>query len=220
MENQELESLIKTTRVDFTRNVLSKSEAEKDPFRQFSKWLEEAFRSGNNFANAMVFSTVAEEGMPSSRVMLLRDISYGGFTFFTNYTSKKGQELDRNNKAALLFFWPELERQVRIQGSITTLPEKESDFYFMSRPFESQVGAWASEQSTTVKDREEIESRYIRLVKHYENGKVPRPAHWGGYVLIPQKFEFWQGRASRLHDRLQYSRGKNPDDWEIERLMP
>ena len=216
----DLNVAVRGTRKDFTRDALNESDVDRDPFLQFNAWLDQAFKSGNEMANAMVLSTADSEGMPSSRVMLLRDISNGGFTFFTNYQSRKARDLRQNAKAALLFFWPDLERQVRVQGEIQYLPERESDLYFKSRPFESRVGAWASAQSCVVGSREQLEHRFEKALALYKEREVPRPVNWGGYVLIPECFEFWQGRANRLHDRLQFRLDKRTGNWIMERLMP
>lgn len=217
-EKKSLNNVVRTIRHDFIKGRLSESTVSTDPFRQFGAWLEHTVNGGNELANAMVLSTVNSEGMPSSRVMLLRDVSHGGFTFFTNYSSHKGRDLVNNPKASLLFFWPEHERQVRVQGEVRLLPVQESDAYFSSRPFGSQVGAHASAQSSVISGRKELDDSYERTLDKYRNGYVPRPAHWGGYVLVPSLFEFWQGRASRLHDRLQYR--LQDGKWIIERLMP
>ncbi len=218
MEKEAFNSLVKSIRCDFVKGSLMENEVDADPLKQFSVWLDQAFRNGNSLANAMTLSTVDTEGMPSSRVMLLRDVSSGGFTFFTNYHSKKGKDLTKNNKASILFFWPELERQVRVQGLVSLLPEKESEDYFRSRPFESQVGAWVSQQSEVVEDRAEMDRVYERLSLMYKDRQVPKPPHWGGLVLVPLVIEFWQGRAGRLHDRLQYR--SDGGVWVMERLMP
>jgi pyridoxamine 5'-phosphate oxidase len=166
----------------------------------------------------MILSTVDKNLMPDSRVVLLRNVSLGGLTFYTNYESKKGQDISKNSNASVLFFWKELERQVRIQGRLSILPAKISDNNFESRPFESKVGACISTQSSVVKSRRTIDKLYENALKDYESQEVPRPEHWGGYVLIPITFEFWQGRSNRLHDRVQYV--LNDGKWSIQRLMP
>lgn len=215
----DLHTAVRATRNEFSGNQLLEKDVMKDPFEQFAVWLDAAFRAGNRLANAMVLSTVDASGWPSSRMMLLRDFSRKGFTFFTNYESNKASDLVGNPKASLLFFWGDFGRQVRIAGEVQKLPEKESDSYFASRPFESRVGAWASAQSRVVSDRTELDERYRQLLKQYQESQVPRPAYWGGYVLRPEKFEFWQGRANRLHDRILYQ--KDPKKgWFIVRLMP
>jgi pyridoxamine 5'-phosphate oxidase len=214
-----LNPLLSTIRQEFVKGQLMEDNINKNPIIQFETWLQEAFSNGNPTANAMILSTVDVSGMPSSRVMLLRDISFGGFTFFSNYESKKGTDVETNNKASLLFFWPELERQVRIQGFVEKLPKGESDAYFESRPFESKVGAWASKQSQIIEGREVLEKNFAALLNKYDDKKVPRPDHWGGYVLYPVSIEFWQGRESRLHDRLLFKRVDH-SHWKMDRLMP
>lgn len=213
-------SVLNSNRNDFNRGYLDEKSAEKNPFDQFDKWLSEAFKVDKDYANAMVLSTVDVNLMADSRVVLLRNISYGGLTFFTNYNSQKGHEIKINPTGSLLFFWKELQRQIRIQGRIEVLPAEISDEYFETRPFESKVGAHISNQSAPVQSRGEIDELFKNELKVYGSGKVPRPKHWGGYVLVPSKFEFWQGRSDRLHDRLQYELDWNKDVWSIQRLMP
>ena len=214
-----LNPLLASIRKDFVKGDLTEETVSVDPMLQFERWLKEAFAQGNELANAMVLSTVDSNSMPSSRVMLLRDVSFGGFTFFTNYQSRKANEINTNKKVALLFFWPELERQVRIEGVIRKLPEQESDAYFASRPFESQVAAWTSNQSTKVNSRKELDQKYANDLKKYNDDTVLRPPHWGGYVLKPLNIEFWQGRANRLHDRIEFTLNSK-NEWEMRRLMP
>jgi pyridoxamine 5'-phosphate oxidase len=169
--------------------------------------------------NAMTLATVDSEGRPSARVVLLKAIDHRGFIFFTNYNSRKGRELAANSHAALVCYWPELERQVTVAGNVTRVPETESDAYFASRPYGSRIAAWASDQSQTLADRAELESKWRQFERKYPGPEVPRPAHWGGYVLSPTRIEFWQGRPNRMHDRFRYSR--QPDNsWLIERLSP
>jgi pyridoxamine 5'-phosphate oxidase len=220
MSSFNINPLINNLRKDYDKHSLSKESVDKNPFHQFELWLFEAIDSGDDHAHAMSLATVDEHLMPDSRIVLLRNVSYGGFTFFTNYESKKGKDLEKNNKASLLFFWTGLERQVRIVGEINKLPINESDEYFESRPFDSKVGAWVSQQSEVVASRSEIEKSFESKLKDFQNKEVPRPPHWGGYVLIPSKIEFWQGRPNRLHDRILYTLNENKKDWKIERLMP
>lgn len=220
MNSFKINPLINSLRKDYDKHSLSKESVDKDPFHQFELWLFEAIDSGDDHAHAMALSTVDEHLMPDARIVLLRNVSYGGFTFFTNYESKKGKDLEKNNKASLLFFWTGLERQVRIVGEISKLPAKESDEYFESRPFDSKVGAWVSQQSEVLSNRAELENLFTEKLKTYENKEVPRPPHWGGYVLIPSKIEFWQGRPNRLHDRILYTLNSDKKSWKIERLMP
>lgn len=220
MKKFKINPFINSLRKDYGKHSLSKENVDPNPFHQFELWLFEAIDSGDDHAHAMALSTVGENLMPDSRIVLLRNVSYGGFTFFTNYNSKKGKDLEKNNNAALLFFWTGLERQIRIEGVISKLPAKESDDYFESRPFDSKVGAWVSQQSELISNRAELEKTFEKELKNYENKEVPRPAHWGGYVLIPSKIEFWQGRANRLHDRILYSLDPDKKTWKIDRLMP
>lgn len=208
------------TREDYNKNVLLEEDCSDNPFDQFEAWLIAAMEKDSTYANAMTLSTVMPSGMPDSRIVLLRNISYGGFTFFTNYKSGKGKQIESNSQASILFFWKELERQVKVQGNIRFLPVQESDDYFKSRPFESQVGAWASKQSQVVKDRQTLDEAYKKELDNYAGKAVPRPKHWGGYVLLPTLFEFWQGRSGRLHDRIRYTSQGNNKGWLVQRLMP
>ena len=212
--------ILNDIRKDYDRGILSEDSCSKNPFVLFEQWLNEALLVDGHYANAMSLSTVDAENMPDSRIVLLRNISYGGFTFFTNYNSVKARQINGNPKACLLFFWKELERQVRIQGEIRFLPPFESDTYFNSRPFESKVGAWASQQSEGIESRLALDQRFESELKNYKDNNVPRPPYWGGYVLLPSKFEFWQGRTSRLHDRVQYTYKNLSKAWKMERLMP
>jgi pyridoxamine 5'-phosphate oxidase len=168
--------------------------------------------------NAMTLATSNKQGKPSARIVLLKGLSNEGFLFFTNYESRKGNELKENPYASLLFFWKELERQVRVEGTVTKSDDKKSDEYFQSRPALSKIGAWSSPQSKVIQSREDLEKNVIKYQQQFTKGVIPRPPHWGGYVLKPAIIEFWQGRPSRLHDRLQYSLDK--DKWLIERLAP
>jgi pyridoxamine 5'-phosphate oxidase len=213
-----LESSIKNTRKDYSTDFLNEETLEKDPFQQFKKWLNLAISSHAPEPNAMTLSTVNPNGRPSSRIVLLRGLDSEGFVFFTNYRSRKGKELLTDPYACLNFFWPSLERQVRIEGTTKKIDTAASDEYFASRPRESQLGAWASEQSNVIKSRAEFESRLKSLEEKYTGKEVPRPEHWGGYCVIPSRFEFWQGRPNRLHDRFQFELKNNI--WEIERLSP
>ncbi len=214
----ELKDKIKSIRQDYTKFQLLEENISSDPFIQFGIWLHEAFENGDEAANAFSLSTVNEFNTPSSRIVLLRDVSHGGFTFFTNYASHKGKEIEKNKHVSLLFFWKELQRQVRIEGTIEFLSEGESIEYFNSRPRESQLAALASQQSEVIDSRNELEDFFLNVTKLYTNKDVPKPNHWGGYVVISSKIEFWQGRASRLHDRIQYTLLNN--SWKIDRLSP
>lgn len=205
-------------RHDYHLKGLSETDLDNDPLTQFRIWFNEAVQANITEANAMVLSTV-ENNRPSARVVLLKDLNEQGFSFFTNYLSKKGRQLETNPQAALTFFWKELERQVRVEGRIVKVSEAESTEYFAVRPRGSQIGAWASEQSTAIADRAILEERTQDFESKFEDQPVPRPAHWGGYRLIPDYIEFWQGRPSRLHDRLVYQKDEN-GNWQIERLSP
>jgi len=230
-------------RRDYTAGQLARSGLDADPFKQFQQWFDEAshtkkaggrlrrfgigiyksfaalFGGKNLEANAMYLATVGQDGKPSVRTVLLKGVEQRGFIFFTNYLSRKGRELEANPQAALAFYWPELERQVCIAGSVTKLPRAESEAYFHSRPRGSQIAAAASNQSQPVETRSELEELFRKLEQQFAKAPVPMPDHWGGYVLSPGRIEFWQGRASRLHDRFCYTRAKD-GAWIVERLAP
>ncbi len=211
---------IENLRQDYRLASLDLRDVALHPIDQFRKWFEEALEAKLPEPNAMTLATASPEGMPSLRVMLLKSVDYNGFVFFTNYKSRKGRQLDANPFAALCFLWLELERQVRIEGTIEKVSETESTAYFQSRPKGSQIGAWASPQSTAIPDRSVLEDKVTELMQMYENAEtLPRPDHWGGYLVKPTLIEFWQGRSNRLHDRLQYTLQEN-GNWEIERLAP
>jgi len=203
---------------DFEKGFLNFEDLNADPQLQFSDWLDEYIQCIGNDNVAMTFSSIDQEGFPSSRIVYLRDYHENGFVFFTNYNSKKGIEINQNNKASMLFYWPELERQVRVWGTIEKVEEKLSDAYFDSRPKGSQAGAWISAQSQEIKDRENLEQKHAAFLKSAGENRIARPDFWGGFRLIPNKFEFWQGRANRLHDRFLYL--KEVTNWKIKRLAP
>jgi pyridoxamine 5'-phosphate oxidase len=214
-----MNSSIADLRRDYTLHGLHEAEVDANPFQQFQVWFDQAVAATLPEPNAMTLATATSEGIPSARVVLLKGFDTRGFVFYTNYHSRKGQELAQNPQAALVFWWAELERQVRIEGRIEKVSDQETETYFHSRPVDSQLGAWASHQSQVIGSREELEQRLDGLKAQYENQVVPRPPHWGGYRLSPRAIEFWQGRPSRLHDRLIY---KRLDDtrWTLERLSP
>ena len=206
-------------RRDYTGRELNESEAGDDPFRLFERWFAEAVEAVPLEPNAMTLATVSADGAPSARIVLLKGFDASGFVFFTNYDSAKGRDLAANPRASLLFFWAALDRQVRITGTVARTSRDESEAYFHSRPLPSQLSASASQQSSVVQDRAELEGRVAELQREYEGRPVPAPGNWGGYRLAPDTIEFWQGRPSRLHDRLRYSR--QPDDsWTRVRLAP
>jgi pyridoxamine 5'-phosphate oxidase len=206
-------------RKNYQRFNLCEDDITPDPIAQFRAWFDEAALSEVPEVNAMALATATADGRPSVRMVLLRGFDERGFCFFTNYESRKAQELEDNPRAALVMFWHELERQVRIEGRIERVSEDESDRYFHGRPPGSRIGAWASPQSRVINSRDALEARYAEVESRYPDGAIPRPANWGGYRVIPDAIEFWQGRPNRLHDRLLYSR--RPDGgWTIERLAP
>ena len=206
-------------RKEYSRSTLDFSNVLKDPVKQFEKWFDEAVQSAITEPNAMHLATVDEHGKPSSRIVLLKGIEANKFIFYTNYQSKKGRELENNPACALTFFWPELERQVRIEGIASRVDSALSDVYFQSRPRESQLGAWASPQSSLIDNRSILEERYHQMDKKFQGiALLPRPQQWGGYKVDPFQIEFWQGGTGRLHDRIQYTRVDN--GWKIYRLAP
>jgi len=206
-------------RKDYRKATLDTTNVDQDPFRQFEKWFAEALQSEVMEPNAMHLATVNDLGKPSGRMVLLKGLENNRFVFYTNYQSKKGKELENNPACALTFFWPELERQVRIEGMASRVDPQLSDAYFQSRPRESQLGAWASPQSVMIQNRTILEQRFSEMEKKFEDLQaIPRPHQWGGYQVDPFEIEFWQGGARRLHDRVQYTKVDNI--WKIFRLAP
>lgn len=189
-----------------------------NPFDQFAQWWDEAVRSAIDEVNAMTLATVDHRGRPNARIVLLKDFDKNGFVFYTNYQSDKGLHIESNPYVSLVFFWKELERQVRVAGLCTKVDSSESDNYFNSRPKGSKIGAWASPQSKVINDRSIITSKAEELESKFASAEIPRPPHWGGFRVVPESIEFWQGRSSRLHDRIKYL--KEGDDWKIVRLAP
>lgn len=211
---------IKDLREEYSSEPLDISDVDPDPFLQFRHWFKEALNSDLPEPNAMVLSTITEDGRPAARVVLLKEFNAEGFVFFTNYHSRKGRELAKNPQACLVFNWLELQRQVRVEGQAEMIPAEASTAYFQSRPRGSQIGAWASPQSRPLSSRKVLEDRLIELGEKYGDFEaLPRPDHWGGYLVRPRLIEFWQGRPSRLHDRIEYRR--QPDgSWQRLRLAP
>jgi pyridoxamine 5'-phosphate oxidase len=209
---------IANLRKDYSHATLDEVDVSPDPIEQFLIWFQQALQAGIPEANAMSVATVGADGRPSSRILLIKDVNQDGFTWFTNYASRKGRELQANPYAALLFHWIGLERQVRIEGRVERLPDEQNDAYFHSRPLKSRLGAIASAQSEPIADRALLEQRFAQVEAEYGEHPV-RPAHWGGYQLRPDRIEFWQGRPSRLHDRILYTLGAD-GSWRRERLQP
>lgn len=206
-------------RQDYKLKTLEESDVDRNPIAQFSKWWDEAVASDILEVNAMALSTVDGDGQPSSRIVLLKGFDENGFVFFTNYLSSKAMQMEQNNRVSLIFFWKELERQVRIQGTVSKTSAEQSDKYFQSRPLGSQVGAWASPQSQLVSSRKILEENVREIEIKFEGRTVSRPLHWGGYVVRPNSMEFWQGRSNRLHDRIKFHQ-MHDGEWEINRLAP
>jgi pyridoxamine 5'-phosphate oxidase len=215
---EDLRLYINTLRHDFSKQTLDEGNVNTNPILQFEKWFKEAIDAKVNEPNAMTVCTATKTGKPSARILLLRNFNENGFVYYSNYLSRKGSEIAENPYCSLLFFWPELERQVRIEGIVEKQSSEESDLYFNTRPRGSKLGAWTSEQSKVIANREVLDEEYEKISTKFPNENVPRPPHWGGYVLMPSSIEFWQGRPSRLHDRILYT--SQNTDWKIERLAP
>ncbi|VAX34912.1 Pyridoxamine 5'-phosphate oxidase [hydrothermal vent metagenome] len=209
---------IASIRQDYSARSLSRKEVNQHPINQFKTWFEEARHAEIEEVNAMTLSTANKDGRPSGRIVLLKGVENKGFVFFTNYQSKKGLELAENPFASLTFFWKELERQVRIDGRVEKISEADSNTYFKSRPYKSRVGSWVSDQSKPLSSRVELMKKFTVQAAKFIGQEVPKPDFWGGYILIPDSIEFWQGRPSRLHDRIKYK--LIDDSWNIERLSP
>jgi pyridoxamine 5'-phosphate oxidase len=214
----DLKNYITRLREDFMHGSLDESEINKDPSVQFIRWLQQAVDSKIPEVQAMILATVSEDGKPSSRVVYLREFDNNGYSFYTNYNSRKSKELEKNPFASLTFFWPGLERQIRIEGKVEKVSAKQSDAYYNSRPYDSKIGAWASNQSEPLSSRQELEKKVEELKKQRSPESILRPEFWGGFVLKANYYEFWQGRKSRLHDRISYSLKNN--SWIISRLAP
>lgn len=211
---------IASLRREYTLASLDVADVDPDPVAQFHRWFEDARRAEIVEPNAMTLATCTADGVPSARIVLLKEADSRGFVFFTDYRSRKGEELAANPRAALVFLWKEIERQVRVSGTVERVSREESDTYFQSRPLGSRIGAWASRQSAVIPGREWLEDEVARVANAHDGEAVPLPPHWGGFRVSPESLEFWQGRASRLHDRLRYRRGGDGDAWVVERLSP
>jgi len=205
-------------REEYTKHGLQEAELHDRPIRQFEHWFEQALQAEASAPNAMTLATVAEDGQPSQRTVLLKYFDEQGFVFFTNYGSRKAREIAGNPKVSLLFYWNELERQAIISGRVEKVSTAESTRYFLSRPHGSQLGAWVSEQSSPISSRSMLLAKFEEMKQKFRKGEVPLPSFWGGYRVKPHRFEFWQGRPNRLHDRFQYD--KTADGWQVERLAP
>lgn len=214
-----MNSSIADLRQEYSSQSLLETDVATHPIEQFTKWWQQAIQSQIVEPNAMTLATASGDGMPSARIVLLKGFDENGFVFFTNYNSYKGMQLEENPKACLVFFWKELERQVRIVGLVKKLEAKDSDAYFHSRPTASQIGAITSPQSQVIESRRWLDDQYLQVLEQCKNKEIQRPSYWGGYVVTPVVIEFWQGRPSRLHDRIQYSLDEN-GNWKIERLAP
>ncbi|MDX2302336.1 MAG: pyridoxamine 5'-phosphate oxidase [Microscillaceae bacterium] len=211
-------SEIAQIRKEYTQESLDVIDVAADPITQFKKWMDEAIQAELPEPTAMTVSTVTKEGKPHSRILLLKGVDERGMVFFSNYLSEKGEDMAANPFVCLNFFWPELERQVRVEGEVSKISDQESEVYFASRPRGSQIGAWVSPQSQVIESREVLEEKIAEFNAKFEGQAIPKPPHWGGYLLVVDKVEFWQGRPSRLHDRIVYQ--KNQQAWKIFRVAP
>jgi pyridoxamine 5'-phosphate oxidase len=217
---EEVSNYLNQIRHDFTKGELNESTVATNPLEQYANWFEEAVGAQVPDPKAMVVSTVNSEGKPSSRVVYSRGLNEKGMLFYTNYNSQKGDDLAANPNVCVNIYWPELERQIRLEGKVSKVSDAESDAYFASRPRDSQIGAWASEQSSVIENREALKNRVVEFEDKFKDQEVPRPPHWGGYIIEVTRAEFWQGRPARLHDRIVYSKTEDPGVWSLKRLSP
>ncbi len=213
-----LPKMLRDIRTNYEKFELSESGINPNPFEQLRLWLEEAISENEREPSAMVLSTIDASGFPESRVVLLKELKHDGLVFYTNYESKKGNQIAQNGHVAVVLFWPQLERQVRIKGIAEKISETESTDYFKSRPIDSQLGAWASPQSQIIESREVLDQNYQLYQEYFKSREIEKPPHWGGFLIRPEYFEFWQGRSNRLHDRFEFSLSDN--QWIINRLAP
>ena len=211
---------LQNLRIEYSSSPIIETELDRNPFSFFGKWFDEAMAAEVREPNAMTLATATRDGVPSARIVLLKGADQNGFSFYSNYLSRKGKELAKNPFGCLVFFWPELGRQVRIEGKISKLSKEESEAYFATRPIGSQLGAIVSPQSQVIENREILDVAFKAYEQKFEGKKIPKPAHWGGYILNPIAIEFWQGRYSRLHDRLRYERTNTKSNWEVARYYP
>ena len=211
-------NMLRDLRTNYQKSELGEDSINSDPFEQLKEWLKSAIEEGDSEPTAMVLSTVDLKGHPDSRVVLLKEINSGGLIFFTNYNSEKGKQISENGYVSVVFFWAKAERQVRVKGIAERISEADSQTYFLSRPLESQLGAWASPQSETIGSRKVLDDNYAHCKQYFESHEITKPPHWGGFLIRPEYFEFWQGRKNRLHDRLAYN--LTGEKWIIQRLAP
>lgn len=210
--------MLRDIRTNYQKFELNEETVNNDPILQLTAWLNDAIENQKADPTAMVLSTIDREGNPESRIVLLKELKAEGLIFFTNYDSKKGQQISMHPQVSVVFFWPEMERQIKIKGNVEKISENDSENYFLSRPLESQLGAWASPQSRVIKNRQILEENYIHFQRYFQEHEIKKPPHWGGYLIRPEYFEFWQGRANRLHDRIEFQ--KSGETWIIQRLAP
>ena len=210
--------MLRDIRNNYQKFELTEAEISKNPLDQLKLWLNEAVSGNETEPTAMILSTIDENGNPESRVVLLKELTPEGLIFFTNYTSKKGQQISMHPQVSVVFFWSEAERQVRVKGKAEMIQEEDSESYFLSRPLESQLGAWASPQSRIIENRQVLEENFVHYQRYFQEHEIKKPPHWGGYLIRPEYFEFWQGRPNRLHDRIEFQ--QSAEEWIIHRLAP